>query len=383
MVDSFTAKVRDLSAKGLGVVDHPDGMVFFVEGVLPGDEGDFEVTAREKRYGFAKLRQLAKTSADRVAAPCRYQGFDAKSCHGCPWMIIRYEAQLEKKQQLIDHYLERNQLLNAGTVVHPIQGSPLTVAYRNRAQFKTDGERLGYVASDQTKQIIDIEQCMILTKTNQQTLAAIRKSLPNKAWRPAPGLNWNTLDIDDKVAKNDIKLNVKLPFAQGNTAQNAFMKAWLCEKLQALGELGEVLELFCGSGNFTETLVGHAKRVLAVEAAQAAIDQLNSKHWPGVEGLALDLFKTSAIQIIKRRGLRPRTLLLDPPRVGFKLLGLVIEAFPSIESVIYISCDVASFSYDAKALAKHGFKLREAQGLDQFPHTPHVELLSLFTKDKA
>ena len=46
----FQGEVRDLNLKGYGVVDHPDGMVFFVRGTWPGDSGTFEIESVEKRY---------------------------------------------------------------------------------------------------------------------------------------------------------------------------------------------------------------------------------------------------------------------------------------------------------------------------------------------
>ena len=134
---SFHAKVRDLSHKGLGVVDHPEGCVFFVPGVWPGDVGEFEILIQKKRYGFAKLIALQTPSLDRVSAPCPYQGFEEGRCGGCAWMIGSYESQLKYKEHIIRHSLER---AGIKTKISPILPSANIFHYRNRAQLKTNGK---------------------------------------------------------------------------------------------------------------------------------------------------------------------------------------------------------------------------------------------------
>src|SRR5262249_26237901 len=158
-------------------------------------------------------------------------------------------------------------LINDATVIHPIKGSPQIFGYRNRAQFKTNGEALGYVAADETKRIVDIHECLVLNEKNQGTLAALREQLPNEQWEPSDDYEWNFIEVDDGTSAKDIKLNIRLPFRQGNTAQNDFMRAWLREQLAQLSPKDEILELFSGSGNFTECLVGHAPRIIAAEAS--------------------------------------------------------------------------------------------------------------------
>lgn len=72
--------------------------------------------------------------------------------------------------------------------------------------------------------------------------------------------------------------------------------------------------------------------------------------------------------------------LVDPPRSGMetKALGLLIARAP--RAVAYISCNPATFARDAKILESCGYRCARVRPFDQFPHTAHIELVSLFVR---
>ncbi|MGE4054255.1 MAG: hypothetical protein AB7F99_05595 [Vicinamibacterales bacterium] len=49
-------------------------------------------------------------------------------------------------------------------------------------------------------------------------------------------------------------------------------------------------------------------------------------------------------------------------------------------SVIYDSCDVATLARDARRLLDGGYTLRQVNGFDLFPNTPHVEAVAVFDR---
>src|SRR5690606_10440310 len=124
MSEQFQSTVKGLSFKGLGVVEHPNGQIFFVQGAWPGDVAVFEIESIEKSYGYAKILELIKPSNDRRQAPCFFQGFELGKCGGCPWMIANYSSQLQHKDKILNHLLERASILTDRTSVKPIIGSP-------------------------------------------------------------------------------------------------------------------------------------------------------------------------------------------------------------------------------------------------------------------
>lgn len=371
----FSGKVRNVSTEGLGVVDHPDGQVFFVSGVIPGDEGEFEIQRVEKRYGYARLLNLTARSEFRVDVPCDYHGVGSGSCGGCPWMMIEYQAQLQFKHNLVRHAVERAEL---GVEVLPVLAAPNIYQYRNRAQFKTDGEKFGFVEAG-TRNIVNIEECKVLNPACSSRLIELRKKLPNPAWKPTGDHTWNYIDVDDELDMMDVKLNRRLPFRQGNSEQNAVMKQWVFKTISTLGSK-HALELFCGSGNFTEELVrAESPKIDAVEANYQSLEELRDRKWPHVNFQKLDLFKSAPKEFLSKLT-DVDLLLIDPPRDGFERLSSWTKALPQLQSVVYISCSFSTFVRDVKALIKSDWVVRSIQPIDLFPHTPHVELMSVLTK---
>jgi len=378
---TFDGQVRGLSSEGLGIVNHPDGRVFFVAGTWPGDEGSFTITRVEKRYGYAEIASVTKTSADRVEVPCVYQGYGPSHCGGCPWMIGSYESQLQHKEHRVRHALDRAKLINEKTDFKTIRGSEKFFAYRNRAQFKSDGARLGFVA-DSSHEIIDIKECLVLNEKMQSNLSGLRATLPNSAWKPVGQYQWNFLDADDDVEAQGIELNRRRPFKQGNVAQNEYMRSWLRDQVAPLKRDGRVLELFCGSGNFTSIFVDlKFKEIVAIEVAKDALEKLDAKGWPTVKTFALDLAHPKFMEGLATRNKSTKYLFLDPPREGAKGVEKLAAGLGSLEKIFYVSCNTATFVRDASALASLGFHLSEVQAVDLFPHTSHVEVLSVLTKN--
>ena len=56
------------------------------------------------------------------------------------------------------------------------------------------------------------------------------------------------------MQSDEIRTNQKRPFKQGNTQQNQWMQQWFRNTLTRNPQIGKVVELFCGSGNFTQII---------------------------------------------------------------------------------------------------------------------------------
>ena len=380
MSEEFRAKVRDLSSQGLGIVDHPPGKVFFVPGAWEGDEGVFRIESEKKRYGHARLVKLETPSPSRITPACPHQGFDVGDCGGCPWMIASYDEQIVVKTKLVHQAMKRSKILIDPEAIKSTWASPKSLGFRNRAQFKTDGKKLGYVSAG-SHEIANIEDCLILNEKCRDHLATLRAQLPSEDWKASPGFEWNFIEVDDDMRAEEIKPNSRRAFKQANEEQNAKMKSWLQDKLSKLEEAnrGPTIELFCGSGNFTETLskVSSAP-ILGLESAPNSIRELESKNLKNVKILRGDIFVEESWKRIESLMPEPKVLVLDPPRIGFKSLYKFVERFSSLQRIYYISCSIPDFIRDVKSLS--GWKILDLQPVDQFPHTPHLELLAELTR---
>jgi 23S rRNA (uracil1939-C5)-methyltransferase len=293
----------------------------------------------------------------------------AGQCGGCSWSDIDENEQLRQKQLRVESAIHR---IAPEAAVAPIWGSELSWAYRNRVQLKVTETQLGFVSSG-TKVLAPIENCLVCTDELQSQIRELRQKLPNPKWKPTPPFHWNFLDLDDSQDLESVTINTRAPFRQGNTGQNQRMKQWLRE-LQFQSDI--TLELFAGSGNFTEILSQKARDVLAVEISQEAVSQL--RQWPRVRVFECDLFDRSAVPSLVKELPDFDTLFLDPPREGASELRSFLRH--SLKTVLYVSCDLLSFLRDAKLLLRSGFLLQSVQPVDLFPQTPHVELLAKFER---
>lgn len=80
-----------------------------------------------------------------------------------------------------------------------------------------------------------------------------------------------------------------------------------------------MIELFCGSGSFTEVIAeSSCSEIVAYESGLDAIKQLGAKNLPKVEARPIDLFKPFIWKILTKSIADADTLVLDPPRAGLK-----------------------------------------------------------------
>lgn len=373
----FEATVQDLASDGRGVVKHPDGRTFFVAGVWLGERVQVRPSGQQGKVALGDVAAVIDSTDARVTPSCVHHGYSTGDCGGCPWMMVNYSAQLAAKQQRVAQTLER---LGAIAALQLALGAPEPMGYRNRAQFKTDGRHLGYVSA-RSNHLVAITDCAVLSEPNRLTLKNLLADLPNEAWQPKRHQPWVTIDIDDQ--DDSVQLDQRLPFRQGNSAQNAVMRDWLASQCAPYDADTPVLELFCGSGNFTEVLVNAGfKHIAAAEVGEASLAGLAAHNWPRVMPLAVNLFDEASVEILARQHKNTRLLVLDPPRDGLKVRAPLLKKLRALEAVLYVACDLASWARDVADFQLAGFVIESVTPVDLFPQTPHIELLSKLVRAK-
>jgi 23S rRNA (uracil1939-C5)-methyltransferase len=139
-----------------------------------------------------------------------------------------------------------------------------------------------------------------------------------------------------------------------------------------------IADLFCGVGPFALRLAAKA-RIAAFDNDEGAVTALqkaatSTSGLKPIKAQARDLF---------RRPLMPQELrdyeaiVFDPPRQGAQAQVLQLAA-SKIPVVVAVSCNVATFARDARILVDGGYRLEGVTPVDQFRHTPHVELVARF-----
>lgn len=178
-------------------------------------------------------------------------------------------------------------------------------------------------------------------------------------------------------------------FTQPNGGINQQMLAWALQHTRGLG--GDLLELYCGNGNFTAVLAQNFRRVLATEVAKTSVRA--AQHNLAVNGAGnVELVRMSSdeistalnggrafrrLQHIDLQDYQFSTLLVDPPRSGLDPVTLALAA--RFDNILYISCNPHSLRENIAALAD-SHAIGELALFDQFPYTSHLECGVLLRK---
>jgi 23S rRNA (uracil1939-C5)-methyltransferase len=142
-----------------------------------------------------------------------------------------------------------------------------------------------------------------------------------------------------------------------------------------------VIDLFCGSGNFTQVLLEMGfTNVLGVEVQSVALEKLKDQYQEGLRILDLDMNSKGSWAQVARMQPHAKAILVDPPREGMEKRRGLFKYLDNLEYIFYISCELDTFSRDARDIIDHGFQLVSITPIDLFPHTPHVEIMSVFQK---
>lgn len=184
-------------------------------------------------------------------------------------------------------------------------------------------------------------------------------------------------------------IHIENSFTQPNPRVNEQMIEWSLSQLAGIG--GDLLELYCGAGNFTIPFASVFDRVLATEISKSSIHAakqnmvLNRVDNIEFVRLSAEEFTEAldGIRLFRRlEGLNVseyhlKTLFVDPPRAG---LGEEPCAFASrFDHLLYISCNPETLYRDLEILSQT-HTINAIAAFDQFPYTHHLEMGVSLTK---
>jgi tRNA (uracil-5-)-methyltransferase len=199
-----------------------------------------------------------------------------------------------------------------------------------------------------------------------------------------------TMHVNDQLYRYQ---QIENSFTQPNASICQDMLTWACEqaKLICPNQHKDLLELYCGNGNFTLPLAKHFHRVLATELAKSSVrSALYNIALNKIENI--DLVRLSSEEttqaLNKERPFRRlkdidldayqfSTVFVDPPRAG--LDEQTLELVKRFDNIMYISCNPDTFIDNAKALLP-SHQISAFAVFDQFPYTHHLEIGAVFQR---
>ena len=203
---------------------------------------------------------------------------------------------------------------------------------------------------------------------------AERTNVPTK-------LLWGEEAIEEEVLGLRFRLRPGA-FFQTNTEMAGQLYA-LAREYAALSGVENVLDLYCGTGTIALALARDARTVwgleISEEAVACAIENAelngigNARFFAGNVGQTLE-------ELVEESG-APDVVVVDPPRAGLAGKALRRTGALGAERIVYVSCNPTTLASDLQVLRdEFGYELRRCRPVDMFPHTPHVESVSLLTR---
>nr|WP_300004149.1 23S rRNA (uracil(1939)-C(5))-methyltransferase RlmD [Tissierella sp.] len=143
-----------------------------------------------------------------------------------------------------------------------------------------------------------------------------------------------------------------------------------------------IADLYSGIGTISIYIAKKARKVVSVESVKSAVDDAKyNAMLNNIENIRFLKGKTELVlPKLVEEGLKIDKVVLDPPRKGVEkeVLEAIINSSP--KSIVYLSCNSSTMARDVKILVESGYKLKEVQPIDMFPHTAHIESVSLLMK---
>lgn len=350
------------------------------------------------------IEEILSPGPGRVAPPCPHFSV----CGGCTLQQLVPEAYRTFKTRIL-----HNALAAAGFPMPDAKVHFLPAASRRRVEFKVTAEGTLGLLPLRSHLPIAIGECLILEPELQSLIAPVNDWLPmqDHAQIKSIGLTAADSGVDMVVAYrippsqgaselNVARLTARLPDGSLKTLRqlapvemrlgkhtiplppDAFLQATregqhllTQAALEATAQAKSVADLFCGIGTYSIPLSDRA-RVHAVEMEAAMIENLTLRHLPNLTGERRDLFKNPLTPQELRRF---DAAILNPPRLGAKMQCEQL-AQSKVKTIVMISCNPATFARDAKILAKDGYQLESAFGVDQFVWSAHLEIAGVFRR---
>ncbi len=424
--EPVTVDVDSLHCDGYGLSsDDRYGIV----GALPGERARGMPFARKKRRTFLRAEQIENNSADRVEPRCAAANY----CGGCSLQHMSSGSQLRFKQLQVQQEFEQ---CPPQAWLKPITAN--NYHYRSKARLgvkfvEKKGKVLVGFREKMKPYIVEIQNCPVLSRPVSHLILPLAELVENleqprvipqievamgdrgtalvfRHLEPLsaqdllkltsfgeghcvdiylqpdkPGSVWKLFPEDENdrlVYEIDTDLEISMhpmDFTQVNSAINRQMVARAIELLDPRIE-DNILDAFCGIGNFSLPLAKRSSSVLGLENSIASVErarenaQRNDLTNTRFEEMDLFIEENPLLDLGS-----VNKVLVDPPRTGALELCKKL-ANSNVERVVYVSCNPNTLARDARILVEKGYQLRLLGLIDMFPHTTHVESIALFTR---
>lgn len=408
--------ITEFGAEGDGVGYVSDEKIF-VPFTAPGDNVIVEIERVKKRI-YVHLKEILQASPLREKAPCQHFGI----CGGCRLQHLNNQTYEMFKSDHVKRHLDFFGVHDY--IREPIQRVPpkvrrrITLQYRKRSDVMT----LGFAVRG-THRLIDVKECHLVLPTIERFIPVLREFL--NQWLNSGSGHVNILatavglDVDihnGQIKRLDLTDHERLTqFAhENNLARISYKNRVIVEYRTPVLSFGGIpvavsAQGFLQASDTADQLLQQAVEKFLPEKRDRIADlfcgrgtfTLHLQKWGRVDGYELDGPALQALAVtVKNYNLPVQTharnlfdnplmaaelsvydvVVIDPPRAG-ALQQCQQLAAAQVSTIIYISCNPASFARDAKILQEGGYSVQFITPIDQFLWSEHLELVGQFIKN--
>lgn len=359
---TYEIEILSLASTGAGVgkiLIEGHNRPVFVHLTVPGDIVKVSITKENKKYYEGDLVEIVKESPHRIKPICEFFG----ECGGCNWLNMDYELQIKSKEQVLSHILTRNGIRVSNIKIIPAK-EPLY--YRDKIRMAVKDKQLGFHKRN-SNELVYVDMCHIANKAFKGIyMEHIKEDIDEISF----GYDYRSKAVKSRgyatYYYNELEI-AYFPdsFVQSNLGMNTELITEVISNIK-----GNVLELYCGNGNFTIPMASKAELITAVEGNRGCfrllVDNLANNQIKNVKVVCDDV-KIYLDKIDSKFDY----IILDPPRVG---ASEVIDKMSELsDNIIYVSCSIANSIKDIKKLLANGYKISKIVLIDMFAQTPHFE----------
>ena len=428
-------EIEKLAQGGDGLGHLSDGRVVFVRGAVPGDVVDVELETDKKRWARGRVSARRESSQARTSVEC--DAFE-RGCGGCQYWGVDYESEIKWKADAAREAIER---ISGLDLPRPeVVAAPSVWDYRSRVTLHQrrvdDSIQSGFYEAG-SRRIVELDRCPVARSEIDGAIAEFsgvlsilgnadigiettgdggavllielgsgerikRPHLEEIARHIDQGtgvrgaelldeeenyyvIGDTTVDIAEVLAQPPVEgMRVESGrFRQANKEINRRLVAHVAQRVAEGWENPRILELYCGSGNFSFALAENAERLVGFEMSRGAVETARriAELAEDIDHLSFDVADLDDPDAVAKVLAEPfEVLVLDPPREGAAEVARQLASSERQGQIIYVSCDAACLARDLKTLAGAGWRLQELSFFDLFPRTAHLEVVAVMDR---
>ena len=400
--------IERIVAGGDGMARLADGRVIFVGGTITGERVRVEITTNKKDFARGVALEILDASPHRVSAPCK---FVAAGCGGCSWQHLAVTEHTSTKVAIVQEALRRTAKLSETDASSLVKtgGSVSSQASRTTLRMAVlQNGKLGF-RRGLSNELVETNPCLIAHDLLNEMIATVKvKNSTEVTLRCSASTSERGVWLHDEHGRgqvtglpigvgvgieslvHEVIAGVKLRVMMTSFFQSSHEAAELLVAAvrAAAGERalsgvdGRIIDAYGGVGLFAATLLSADVPVSVVESSESSCRDAAvnlSKHLAETR----DTSQPSEIvhsNVEQWSPVAAGLVIADPARTGLGPLAVSRLVETKAPRIVLVSCDAVAGARDLRLLIDTGYELEKVTVLDLFPHTPHIETVSVLQR---